>query len=197
MLARIVIFEGPDGVGKTTLIKYIKEQYGKDAYYMHLRVHKDMKLWHTASARLAISKKQDGKLVLLDRHWPSEQFYSHIYREGPSYDPEEIYRRLKLEGALYVWCLPSDIEQVKQNHRINREKRKEAYYDIDKVIQMYNDYWNYPTSNLINFHQNNLMDTLAPLKKRPDFIRYDMFKEGHDLNAVTERIIDKCFQMNL
>ena len=120
MLARIVIFEGPDGVGKTTLIKHIKEQYGKDAYYMHLRVHKDMKLWHTASARLAISKKQDGKLVLLDRHWPSEQFYSHIYREGPSYDPEEIYRRLKLEGALYVWCLPSDIEQVKQNHRINR-----------------------------------------------------------------------------
>ena len=74
---------------------------------------------------------------------------------------------------------------------------KEEYHDIDKVIEMYNDYWNYPTSKLVNFHKNNLMDQLAPLKRRPDFIRYDMFKEGHDLDAVTERIIDKCFAMNL
>ena len=29
---------------------------------MHLRVHKNMKLWHTASARYAIRKKLEGKL---------------------------------------------------------------------------------------------------------------------------------------
>ena len=54
----IIIFDGPDGVGKTTLINHIKKMYS-NSYYMHLRVHKNMKLWHTASARYAIRKKLD------------------------------------------------------------------------------------------------------------------------------------------
>lgn len=56
MYARIIIFEGPDGVGKTTLINHFRKEF-KNSYYMHLRVHKDMKLWHTASMRLAIKKE--------------------------------------------------------------------------------------------------------------------------------------------
>ena len=39
---KILIVEGPDGVGKTTLINYIKERH-KNSFYMHLRVHKNMK----------------------------------------------------------------------------------------------------------------------------------------------------------
>ncbi len=101
---------------------------------MHLRVHKNMKLWHTASARLAIRKQIEGKLVLLDRHWPSEQFYSYIRSNGPSYNPRLLYNRLKDQGTKYVWCMPEDKTQVKENHRINRTKRLEEYWDIDKVI---------------------------------------------------------------
>ena len=41
---KILIFEGPDGVGKTTLINHIKKKF-KNSYYMHLRVHKNMKLY--------------------------------------------------------------------------------------------------------------------------------------------------------
>src|SRR6056300_1129132 len=108
MFGRIIIFEGPDGVGKTTLVNHIKNKY-KNSYYMHLRVNKNMKLWHTASMRLAIKKKNQGKLVLLDRHWPSEQCYSYIYRDGPSYDAKFIYDKLKLQGALYLWSSPDNI----------------------------------------------------------------------------------------
>ena len=67
----IVILEGPDGVGKTTLANQFKEIKEKKVFYMHLRVHKNMKLWHSASARLAFKKHKENKLVLLDRHWPS------------------------------------------------------------------------------------------------------------------------------
>ena len=52
------------------------------SYYMHLRVRKNMKLWHTASARLARRKHNDGRLVIMDRHWPSEQCYSYIFRKS-------------------------------------------------------------------------------------------------------------------
>ena len=47
---KILIVEGPDGVGKTTLLNRIKEKF-KNNFYMHLRVHKNMKLWHTATVR--------------------------------------------------------------------------------------------------------------------------------------------------
>ena len=43
MAIGIIIFDGPDGVGKTTLINHIKKA-NPNAYYMHLRVHKNMKL---------------------------------------------------------------------------------------------------------------------------------------------------------
>ena len=190
MLARIIIFEGPDGVGKTTLINHIRKEFN-DSYYMHLRVHKDMKLWHTASARLAIKKKREGKLVLIDRHWPSEQCYSYIYREGPSYDPTEIVKKLRQEGALYVWCSPEDTNRVKENHRKNRELRHEQYYDIDKVIELYDNYWHGLED------RKNILYGLSPLKLRDDFIRYDMFKEGHDLDSVKEKIIERSISCGL
>ena len=33
----IIVFEGPDGVGKTTLINHIRKKYD-NSYYMHLNV---------------------------------------------------------------------------------------------------------------------------------------------------------------
>ena len=114
---KILIVEGPDGVGKTTLINKIKEKF-KNNFYMHLRVHKNMKLWHTATTRLAIRKHLEGRLVLVDRHWPSEQCYSYIRSNGPSYDPSHLYKKLKERGAKYIWCIPEDTARVKENHRI-------------------------------------------------------------------------------
>jgi len=159
---KILIVEGPDGVGKTTLINYIKEKH-KNSFYMHLRVHKNMKLWHTASVRLAIKKQMQNKLVLIDRHWPSEQCYSYIRSSGPSYNPKKF----------------------KENHRINREQRHEEYHDIDNVIDDYYFSW------FGKCKRNNFLRTLSPLRDRNDFIRYDMFKDGHKLDQFTNRIFNE------
>ena len=191
MLARIIIFEGPDGVGKTTLINYIKEEFGKDAYYMHLRVHKNMKLWHKASARHAIKMKNRGKLVLIDRHWPSEQCYSYIYRNGPSYNATPIYEMLQKERPLYVWCCPEDVSRVKENHRINKEKRHEEYDNIDKVVDFYYQHWFGKPG------RNNFLSKLSPLRERDNFIRYDRFKDGHKLDDVKEKIIERAVTVAL
>jgi thymidylate kinase len=181
---KILIVEGPDGVGKTTLINYIKDRY-KNSFYMHLRVHKNMKLWHTASVRLAIKKQMQNKLVLIDRHWPSEQCYSYIRSSGPSYNPKKLYNILKDRGAKYVWCIPEDTARVKENHRINREQRHEEYHDIDNVIDDYYFSW------FGKCKRNNFLRTLSPLRDRNDFIRYDMFKDGHKLDQFTNRIFNE------
>ena len=179
----IIIFEGPDGVGKTTLINYIRKKYD-NSYYMHLRVHKNMKLWHTASARLAIRKRLEGYIVLLDRHWPSEQFYSYIRSNGPSYNPRLLYNRLKDQGTKYVWCIPEDIARVKENHRINKELRHEEYDNIDSVIDDYYFSWFGKPKRQV------FLRNLSPLRERKDFIRYDMFKDGHKLDEFTEKVIN-------
>jgi len=180
----IIILEGPDGVGKTTLANEIKTIYGKEVYYLHLRVHKDMKRWHTASARLATKKQDEDKLVILDRHWPSEQCYSYIFRKGPSYDPEELYYDLKEIGTKYIWCLPSDLQQVKDNHIRNREIRHEHYYNIEKVIDLYHAYWYGIKTNTHNF-----LSSLGSLKDKDDFIRYDMFTHGKDMKKWINEIL--------
>ena len=186
----IIIFDGPDGVGKTTLINHIKKMYN-NSYYMHLRVHKNMKLWHTASARLAIKKRLEGKLVLLDRHWPSEQCYSYIYRSGPSYNPKEIYQTLQNQGTLYVWCIPEDTQKVKENHRINRVKRHEEYFDIDSVVNYYYQHW------FGKPKRTNFLSDLSPLRERENFIRYDMFKDGHKLDEFTDKIIERSMMLQV
>ena len=180
----IVILEGPDGVGKTTLANQFKEIREKKVFYMHLRVHKNMKLWHSASARLAFKKHKENRLVLLDRHWPSEQCYSYIFRERPSYDPTDIYYYLKQLDTQYIWCLPSDLKQVKENHIANRKIRHEEYYDIEKVIDLYYAHWyGVKTKN------SNFLSSLAPLMNRPDFIRYDMFTHGKDMKKWINEIL--------
>ena len=172
----IYVLEGPDGVGKTTLAKKIKEIYGKKVFYMHLRVHKNMRLWHTASARLAIKKQKEGRLIIIDRHWPSEQCYSYIFRRGPSYDPIDIYHWLKKAGTKYIWCLPSKLDQIRENHINNRQIRHEEYYNIDKVIDLYFNHWfGLKTKNY------SFLGSLAPLYRRADFIRYDMSKHGNNM----------------
>ena len=180
---KILIFEGPDGVGKTTLINHIKKKF-KNSYYMHLRVHKNMKLWHTASARLAIRKQLEGKLVLIDRHWPSEQFYSYIRSNGPSYNPGFLYNRLKERGAQYIWCIPEDTARVKENHRLNKTLRHEEYDNIDSVIDDYYFSW------FGKCKRNVFIKNLSPLRERKDFIRYDMFKDGYKLDQFTDRIFN-------
>ena len=190
MAIGIIIFDGPDGVGKTTLINHIKKA-NRNAYYMHLRVHKNMKLWHLATARLASRKKAEGKLVLLDRHWPSEQCYSYIYRSGPSYNPKKIYEFLRNRGALYVWCIPEDTQRVKDNHRINREKRHEEYHDIDDVVNYYYQHW------FGKPERSNFLSSISPLRERDNFVRYDMFKDGHKLDEFTDKIIERSMMLQL
>ena len=187
---KILIVEGPDGVGKTTLINKIKEKF-KNNFYMHLRVHKNMKLWHTATTRLAIRKHLEGRLVLVDRHWPSEQCYSYIRSDGPSYDPSHLYKKLKERGAKYIWCIPEDTQRVKDNHRINREKRHEEYYDIDNVVDYYYYHW------FSKPKRANFLSEISPLRERDNFIRYDMFKDGHKLDEFSNKIIERSMVLQI
>jgi len=178
----ILIVEGPDGAGKTTLINKLRDHWLFKTRYMHLRVHKKMQTWHCATARRAI-RLSEKYLVILDRHWPSEQIYSYERSSGPSYDPTNIFNELKKHNAYYIWAVPKDYKKLIEEHKIRREERHEEYYDISNVVERYNDYW-HGTYN----GPDNFLKTIQPLKDRNDFIRYDRFEDEYILDKIINKL---------
>lgn len=78
----IVILEGPDGAGKTTLAQTLRRQL--DAVYIHhgsyatLRGDQIAQLYHQ-SIEPALT---DSANVVLDRSWLSEPIYGEVFRSG-------------------------------------------------------------------------------------------------------------------
>jgi hypothetical protein len=139
--APVVILEGADSSGKTTLARRLKEQL-PNAVYLHGRVFRDAWLSHAAMARLAARFAFAGRSVIVDRHWISHLVYQGEVFGGQTYDADartfdRWWRRL---GALYVLCVPAD--QKGQAWRWERERaagRSEAFTRIKEVIAAYAD----------------------------------------------------------
>jgi|TARA_R100001510_G_scaffold47358_1_gene44656 thymidylate kinase len=179
----IIIIEGADCTGKTTLAKYLCDKF--KARYMHLRIHKKMEIWHTATVRRAIrlAKKE---LVVIDRHWPSEETYAYERADGPEYNPKELYKKLKEANTLYVWCAPEDSSKVINMHKNKKLERHEEYSDISKVVERYRRSW-YGNNN----EHKNFLSSLGMLKEKSNFIRYDVFKEGSMIDVKVYTIINR------
>lgn len=135
----IIILEGADGTGKTTLAKALVEKYG--GIYIHNRYHKEIWPFFMASMRWAIRESQ-RRLVVIDRHWISECIYARVYRGGSkhSWDVRAFYRVLRRYGALYVICAPP-VDAVVENHRKLKGNRKEMYDDVTEVAHRYYKLW--------------------------------------------------------
>jgi hypothetical protein len=107
----IIILEGPDGSGKTTLAKEIKKIADKP-YYLHLRYKPQYGLrYYSAAFDLAIRKHLQGHTVIMDRWWPSAIIYDTVYRTYNKRDGRhftKMHQTLLAVGGHYVWCLPSD-----------------------------------------------------------------------------------------
>ena len=77
---QIIVLDGPDAVGKTTLANKIVEMY-PNTKYLHLTYRFKDKIfdYHTAAIRLA-SKWAKTHNVIIDRWWPTEAWYATVYR---------------------------------------------------------------------------------------------------------------------
>ena len=99
----IIIIEGPDGSGKTTLANKIKDQTG---YILLHRSHET----DAGAASLFEEYAQvikAGKNCIMDRSWYSEMVYGPVMRDGSDISFHQMYeleRLLAKNGALVIHC---------------------------------------------------------------------------------------------
>lgn len=147
---QFMLFEGPDGAGKTTATAELTKMLTDSGYdllwqhakgtsglppglsmldYHHNQVSKAIR--HLKSARNAVS--------ILDRGCISEIIYANVFRNGPSYDAELMWSFMLTAGCQLVVFLPpievawkSAVEKKEPFTELQYGRIWEAYYAISK-----------------------------------------------------------------
>lgn len=117
MIPPLLVLEGPDCSGKTTLAKAIAHYFG--GVYFHCNYTES--LGHAMgdyqenvldNAVYAINR---GQIWAIDRHWPSEVVYSSVFRpnmyETAVQNGSDFDQIIKQVGGLYIFCDDSDVEE--------------------------------------------------------------------------------------
>lgn len=136
----LIVLEGPDGTGKTTLANYLIEKY--NAVYIHRTWSKDleqeMQSYILRSIHAAIELAQN-EVVILDRSWISEFIYSDVYREGTNWPELAPIAINLLKDAKYIFCMPlsSSIEKYFADFEKLKEEREEMYESVTDCFKAY------------------------------------------------------------
>lgn len=136
---KLVILEGPDGAGKTTLARAFERVGFK---YVHLGPLKHVKQGLARFYLEAMLPALQGyQPVVLDRSWFSEPIYAEVFREGKTRlcpeDAQMLNRVARRSLAALVLCLPPK-EVCLQNFK---KRKGEEYLDTEtqlaEVWQLY------------------------------------------------------------
>lgn len=161
----IIILEGPDASGKSTLAKDIKKiNYGNKTSIIHMKYKFKNKIdKYYLAAFLKTLKLCREELVILDRFHLSEKFYAKVYRGGSKWENVmDLYDDIfKIYNIFIILCLPLSIEQGKNWHNQAKIKRQEMYENIDEIIPYYIKYYNDNKKNnniiLYNYETNKFI----------------------------------------
>ena len=163
----IIVLDGPDACGKTTLAKVIQErceQLGIQYKYIHAeyRFKDKMFQYHEAIVRRAIKFSQEG-IVIIDRLYWSEYVYGKVFRGGSKWPLQWRYfdRLLSKHCAMNVICVGNDPLQVLEWHRLAKAERSEMYdRGLDEVAAEYIGIYNrnYGRQDYMHYHRNHCPD---------------------------------------
>lgn len=190
----IVILEGPDGCGKTTLAEHLVKKF--NAEYIHLTWSEDLEKVmdeYQLEAIYAAKEISKEKLVIIDRHWLSEIVYSDVFRDGSSWNGlhQSLMYIIDEAKAINVVCFPENINDYHTHYEQLKTEREEMYDGTLDVYAMYSALWSgLPNRTFKSPICDKIVET-GGLQNMGNTLHYDFMLEGHDLDAVDISIIRK------
>ena len=139
----LIIIDGPDATGKTTLANKIC-QISPGSEYIHLTYDDDLDMY---SYQLGILhdaiEASKTRLVVIDRLWMSENIYAAVYRDGsdPTFNEQITDIKAQQASALYIIAMPKTVKAGVARHKEMRETRDEMYDNMEAVCKRYIDLW--------------------------------------------------------
>lgn len=100
----IIIIEGPDGSGKTTLAKQLSRQTGYKVIH-RTRPKSEEEKAVMMDEYLRVIRSRDN--MIFDRSWYSEMVYGPVMRDASVISYQQMYdleRQLAEVGALIIYC---------------------------------------------------------------------------------------------
>jgi thymidylate kinase len=151
----IIVVEGADGSGKTTLIDHLVKHHG--ARRMHSVAKRNHVLWDAGMVRRGERLVGQGELAVFDRHWVTELVYGPIFRGSTAYSNEtaaDFDERIRCAPGVYVLCVPTDARKHLERFEALKSQRSEAFQSIEQVVQRYQDLLHgnvaHPGGNLVD-----------------------------------------------
>lgn len=132
----IVLVEGCDASGKSTLINKLMERHPNNCY-LHCAVTNDINSLHQNAIDTALVASQE-RWVFIDRLHLSEKIYGTVFRNRPSYDVDAFDKMImsKVSTLKKILCIV-DKETSLAKHA--ERKDKEMFDDISTVYDLYSD----------------------------------------------------------
>lgn len=183
----IIVIEGADATGKTTLAKYLCEQFNGE--YIHLTRVPAEELWeYHMEAVERVIRRAANQVVVLDRTWISEQIYEQVYRSGSTF-PWKAYNldaRLRQHLAVYILCVPETVDEVVKHHDQLSKVRKEMYKPDEAFRAVVQAYYDFAHGNPNLTTPRNYVEQITRsggFLRRKDAIRYRLFEDNMQTKA--------------
>ena len=167
----IVVLEGADCTGKTTLGKCLCDALEKSTY-LHNGPN-DNSFLHYMDQISKHSGVSEG-MTVIDRMWLSELIYGSIVRGKVTKDIEKVIRFFHSRPIITIMCVREDLTRhLDHFHGMDREEY--ARNHIGEIVNAYHHAW-YGCPKQMSHPLLDQLVTFGPLSMKRGYYQYDMDK---------------------
>lgn len=173
----IILLEGPDGVGKTSLGQAFANSFIANkhtCFYFHCTnksARKSAEEDYTQLLQDLTNWKNLGYDIIIDRAWISNIVYTSVYEPEKAHVSNELVRKLFEIVDKVVICLPENKKDYLANFNKLAKMRKEDYIEsVDKVYELFNTFAKiYTRYDILKDHKNKTDEFVKNVLEEAEF----------------------------